>query len=85
MKTTLDLALTRWSVKCASWGELSSGNHPILGVFLTGWFWRDMGNPLPSREDIGPFCDSYRCGWMEANTMIAVMQRNDSATPPKTD
>lgn len=75
MQLSLDLALTRWSVICESWGRLSSGSAPILGVFLAGWYWRDMGNSLPSKEEIGKFADSFRVGWREADDFIEIQNR----------
>lgn len=75
MRTSLDLALIRWSVVCRTWHDLSSGNAPQLGAFLAGWYWRDMGNPMPQRTDLGTFCDSFRVGWREADAQIIIMKR----------
>lgn len=73
MKTTLDLALIRWSVVCKEWGELSSGFYPNLGAFLSGWFWKDMGNELP--KELGEFRDSFRKGYQESEFMLEILNR----------
>lgn len=76
MKTTLDLALTRWSVMCIAWHDQSAGHHPQLGAFLAGWFRRDMGMPLDEPPN---WCrDSYRVGYREADNMIKIQQREES-------
>lgn len=75
MTTTLDIALIRWSVVCRQWDALSSNSAPILGAFLAGWYWRDMGNELPGREQLGTFVDSFRVGWHESDAMITIQQR----------
>lgn len=72
MNTTLDLALTRWSVVCEKWNDLAPASQPILGAFLAGWYWRDMGNKIPDKEDIGTFCDSFRVGYREADIYLQI-------------
>lgn len=74
MRTTLDLALTRWSVVSRKWHELSSNSAPVLGAFLAGWYWRDMGNAMPLRSEIGTFCDSFRVGFREADDWNAILE-----------
>ena len=74
MKNDINTALIRWSVVCRRWNDLSSGHAPILGAFLSGWFWRDMGNPMPS--DCGVFQDSFRIGYKEADETITIEDRN---------
>ena len=81
-----DLALVRWSVVCRSWGELSAGHAPLLTAFLAGWGCRCIGASMP--ENLGTFRDSFRVGWREADTMIAIeTQRqnaqDDSQSPAK--
>lgn len=74
MKTTLDLALIRWSVAHRQWHELAN-DMPNLGAFLAGWFMRDMGAEMPEREKLGTFCDSFRKGWKECDDMIVILDR----------
>lgn len=74
LTTTLDIALIRWSVVCEKWRELSN-DIPILGVFLAGWFWRDMGNALLDAQTIGQFKDSFRVGWRECDTQIQIKNK----------
>lgn len=74
MKTTIDLALIRWSVVCRKWHDFSSGSAPNLGAFLAGWFLKDSGaQHMP--EDLGLFVDSFRVGWREAEEQIEILSR----------
>ena len=74
MKTTLDLALIRWAVVCHQWRE-NGGIHPQLGAFLAGWFLRDCSHKNAIRPDGMAFRDSFRRGWQEADTEIAIIDR----------
>lgn len=76
MTTTLDEALTRWTVICRRWQDIASGSQPVLGPFLAGWFLRDMGEDI----DVGrkPGRDSFRAGWCEADTMINIRDRHNA-------
>lgn len=78
----LDLALVRWSVVCTSWGELSAGHAPLLTAFLAGWGCRCIGASMP--EDLGTFRDSFRVGWREADTMIAIETQRQNASDQRT-
>lgn len=78
MKTTLDVALIRWSVRCRSWQELAAGHQPDLGAFLAGWFSRDAGIPLTVADRI-TMRDSFRCGWQECDDMIAIQEQQQAA------
>ena len=71
-----ELALTRWSVVCIIWRDLAS-DHPNLTAFLAGWGCRCIGATMP--ETIESFRDSFRVGWREADTMIAIeiQRQND--------
>ena len=81
MVLPLDLAFIRWSVVCTSWGELSAGNAPLLTAFLAGWSCRCIGSSQP--QALGIFRDSFRVGWREADTMIAIetQRQNIPALP----
>jgi hypothetical protein len=63
---------------CRAWHELAAGAEPLLGAFLAGWYWRDMGNQLPGAEQIGQFTDSFRVGWREADTHIAIKDQQNA-------
>lgn len=65
----LETALIRWSVVHRQWHELAN-DMPLLTAFLAGWCCRciDVSEP----ENIGVFRDSFRSGWREADTMIAI-------------
>lgn len=76
---TLDLALIRWAVECTAWGELAAAHQPDLGAFLAGWFLRCMGAAEPST--LGQFESSFRAGWAEADTMVAIHRRQDQLAP----
>lgn len=73
MKTTLDLALIRWSVVSTKWNDFSTGHSPNLGAFLAGWFTRDNDMPLP--ENCGNCYDSFRTGYKEADIQIEILNR----------
>lgn len=75
MKTSLDMAMIRWSVVCRRWHEMSSGHAPELGAFLAGWFMRGSNAPMPDRANLGDFPDSFRAGWSEADTQIVILSR----------
>lgn len=75
MRTTLDLALLRWTVVCEQWSNLASGSHPQLGAFLAGWYACDMGAVMPTGAELGRFKDSYRRGWHEAEQQIEILER----------
>lgn len=65
----LETALIRWHVVSARWEEMSSGNIPLLGAFLAGWYFRCIGgHPTP----VVDYRDSFRCGWREADDMIQI-------------
>jgi len=72
---SMDLALIRWSVKCAAWTEMSAGNAPLLQAFLAGWCCRCIGASQP--EDMGMFRDSFMSGWYEADTMIVIEKQKN--------
>lgn len=74
MSTTLDLALIRWAVVFAAWGEMAAGHSPHLGAFLGGWFSRDAGLPIEAAKGI-VFIDSWRKGWGECDSQIAIMEQ----------
>lgn len=76
---SLDLGLIRWSVKCRSWSELAAAHQPELGPFLAGWFLRCMG--AMETCELGQFESSFRAGWTEADTMIAIQRRQDQYAP----
>lgn len=67
---TLDLALIRWSVVCGSWGDIASGNTPVLQAFLAGWCCRAIGATEP--YDVGQLRESFRAGWREADVQISI-------------
>ena len=71
-----ELALTRWSVVCIIWRDLAS-DHPNLTAFLAGWGCRCIGATMP--ETIESFRDSFRVGWREADTMIAIEIQRQNA------
>lgn len=73
-----ELALIRWSVVCTSWGELATGYAPLLTAFLAGWGCRCIEASMP--ENLGAFRDSFRVGWREADTMIAIERQKNTAT-----
>ena len=75
MPLTLDIALIRWSVVCASWGELSSGHAPNLQAFLAGWCCRVIGATTPIC--LGPMRDSFRVGWREADQQVQIADRHN--------
>ena len=75
MITTLDLALTRYTVVCQKWGEMAAGHYPQLGPFLAGWYWRDMDCDIPPPEQIKSFRDSFRKGWAEADAFVETLKR----------
>lgn len=72
MRLTLDLAIIRYSVICESWQRLSPGFTPVLGAFLAGWFCRDMGSKADESVAGGRFRDSWRAGWTEADSQLAI-------------
>ncbi len=72
----MDLALTRWSVVCTSWGELANGHAPYLPAFLAGWYCRQIGASHP--ETFGQYNNSFNVGWREADTEIAIASREHS-------
>lgn len=80
MTTTLDLALARYAVVHKQWSDLASGNSPVLGPFLAGWYWRDMGCELPPREQIKDFKDSFGKGWAEADDFVEILSRTAPTT-----
>ena len=71
-----ELALTRWSLVCIIWRDLAS-DHPNLTAFLAGWGCRCIGAAMP--ETIESFRDSFRVGWREADTMIAIEIQRQNA------
>ncbi len=77
-----ELALTRWSVVCIIWRDLAS-DHPNLTAFLAGWGCRCIGATMP--ETIETFRDSFRVGWREADTMIAIeiQRQNVKVSDPR--
>lgn len=75
MRTTLDIALTRWAVRCRTWHDMG-GDHPQLGAFLAGWFARDCGLPLPHVIPVN-VRDSLRIGWKEADDHIAILEQQE--------
>lgn len=74
-----ELALIRWSVVCGKWNDLSSGSAPLLTPFLAGWCCRCAGASMP--VDVGPFGDSLRTGWREADDHIAIDKRYKQNKP----
>lgn len=83
MKTpdSLDLALIRWSVTCQTWQEMAAGNTPDLGAFLSGWFWRTMGNLHPPAVIEG-FRDSFRKGFAEADWQLSIFTQSANTRAP---
>jgi len=69
-----ELALIRWSAICIRWNDFSTGNHPNLTAFLGGWGSRCVGLPIPDKMEC--LADSFRSGWVEADTMIAIELQN---------
>jgi hypothetical protein len=69
---TLELALTRWSVVCRQWNELSSGYAPYLPAFLCGWTSRQIGLETPDVSRNG-YASSFRIGWKEADEQIEIL------------
>ena len=74
--TTLDEALTRWSVVCRTWQDMAAGHQPHLGSFLAGWFARDAGCSIDATR--ARLQDSVRAGWRECDETIAVKVRQNS-------
>jgi len=72
-----ELALIRWSVVCGRWHEMSSGSMPNLTAFLGGGGSRCVGLPIPGKMEC--LVDSFRVGWAEADTAIAIELQNRSA------
>lgn len=79
MNTTLDLALARYTIVSKEWSDLAAGNYPILGAFLAGWYWRDMGCELPPPEQIKSCRDSFRKGWAEADSFVSILNQQMAA------
>lgn len=79
MKTTLDLALIRWSVVCRQWHDFG-GDAPMIGPFLAGWFMRDMKADMPEQLSLGTFRDSFRKGWGECDTQLAILAQQEQPT-----
>ena len=73
----LDLAMTRWSVKCTAWSKLSPGAAPVLGAFLAGWYCRCIGTAYFEPDQLR---DSFRVGWREADDHIYI-QLHSQNTP----
>ena len=73
MQTSLDLALIRWSVMHRKWHELAN-DMPCLGAFLAGWFLRDMSPKGTQPPPVASFRNSFRVGWREADSEIAIME-----------
>ena len=71
-----EMALIRWSVVCTSWGDMSGGYYPLLTAFLAGWGCRCIEVSMP--ENLGTFRDSFRVGWREADTMIAIERQKNA-------
>ena len=69
-----ELALIRWSVVHGRWHEMSSASMPNLTAFLAGWGSRCVGIPIPEKMEC--FVDSFRAGWTEADTAIAIELQN---------
>lgn len=76
MKTTLDIALIRWSVTCISWHDLSAGYHPQLLPFLLGWVAADIGLTLPPALPDW-CCDSIRKGYKECEDHLAILAQRE--------
>lgn len=72
----IETALIRWSVVCAQRSDFAAGDMAMLKPFLAGWFMREMGANEPASDAL-PACGrtSFRQGWNECDTMLAIEER----------
>jgi len=68
----LELAIIRYAVVCERWQQLGQGHTPYLNAFLAGWLMRTIVEP---NDYSGPFKDSFRAGYDEADTQLEIQSR----------
>ncbi len=76
----LELALIRWSVVHLKWSEMGGG-IPVLNAFLSGWCSRCIGLEYPKQDST--LMHSFRAGWYEADSQIAIKQNQATRKFPR--
>jgi hypothetical protein len=73
--TTLDRALTAYTVACREAHAFAPGSEPLLIPYLAGWGCRDMGMADLDSQQLGVYRKSWRLGWRDCDAHLELEAR----------